>query len=231
MRDRTLLLNSILAPIFMVGIFGVVLSLPAFSGGSAKLTAFAPGLISMVAVIVPMEAVTGVSAMYKKTKIFKQLSLTPLSRVEWLSSKSIWFIIVDSISFVPSYLTAVIFFGAQITLTPWIIPLLALGTVFFTALGMIVGTLAKSPETANTITYILTVPMLFLTGAIFPVAFMPTYLQDIARILPQYYVVEGLNAVMIYSDYWLATKDIVVCSALTLIIFLAATGLCKWRED
>jgi ABC-type multidrug transport system permease subunit len=60
---------------------------------------------------------------------------------------------------------------------------------------------------------------------------MPTYLQHFAHVLPLFYIIDGLNGVMIYNNYAQAAIDLVVIAAITTIAFVAATRLFKWRED
>jgi ABC-2 type transport system permease protein len=232
LRDKVAFVDAIASPLIMILLFGAFLSIPAFTGGaSVSMSTFAPGLLSIVTGIAPMQAMTATSARYKKAKLFKQLSLTPITKMEWLSSKALWFLIITALSFVPSVATAVFVFGAHVSLTLWIMPFLALGTIFFTLLGTLVGTLAKSPETANMVTYIILTPMLLLSGVILPVAFMPNYLQDIAHVLPQFYVVDGLKATMLNGDYAKATTDLAVVSVLVAIAFALVARFSKWRED
>jgi ABC-2 type transport system permease protein len=98
-------------------------------------------------------------------------------------------------------------------------------------LGMLVGTVTKNPETAGVIGNIVTFPMMFLAGTFFPISIMPHYLQSIAHVLPLYYIVEGLNNVMVYANYTGAVIDLVVVGVITVVIFAAAVKLFKWRED
>jgi ABC-type multidrug transport system permease subunit len=60
---------------------------------------------------------------------------------------------------------------------------------------------------------------------------MPQYLQTIAHVLPLFYVIEGLNNVMVYANYMGAVIDLTVVAVITIIIFVAAIRLFKWRED
>ena len=46
-----------------------------------------PGLIGFAILISPMFSLVNISSDYKKTKLFKQLSLTPLTKMEWLALK------------------------------------------------------------------------------------------------------------------------------------------------
>ncbi|MDH2900651.1 MAG: ABC transporter permease [archaeon] len=190
-----------------------------------------PGLIGFSILTSPMFSMVNISAEYKKNKIFRQLSLTPLTKGEWLTSKIIWYIILSVASFFLMTLFGIELFGAHVTFSLWIAPFLIVGPIFFVALGMLVGTVTKSQESAGVIGNIITFPMIFLSGTFFPVASMPTYLQNIAHVLPLFYVIDGLNDVMIYDNYTKALTDMLVLVVIALIVFIAAVRVFKWRED
>jgi ABC-2 type transport system permease protein len=190
-----------------------------------------PGLIGFSILVSPMFSLVNISSEYKKTKLFKQLSLTPLSKMEWLASKVLWYIVLTIASFLLMVGVGVLAFGAHVTLTPGLIPFLILGPMLFAALGMLVGTVTKNPETAGVIGNIVTFPMMFLAGTFFPISIMPHYLQTIAHVLPLFYIVEGLNNVMVYGNYPGALIDIAVVAVITVVIFALAVKLFKWRED
>jgi ABC-2 type transport system permease protein len=189
-----------------------------------------PGLISFSILTSPMFSMVNISAEYKKNKIFKQLSLTPLTKGEWLTSKIIWYVILSIISFFLMTLFGIELFGAQITFSVWIIPFLILGPLFFVALGMLVGTITKSQESAGVIGNIITFPMMFLSGTFFPLSIMPSYLQNIAHVLPLYYVVDGLSDVMIYNNYSAALVDLLILFVISAVVFVAAVRAFRWRE-
>lgn len=190
-----------------------------------------PGLIGFSILVSPMFSLVNISSEYKKTKLFKQLSLTPLTKMEWLTSKIMWYIVLSSISFVFMVVVGTLAFGANITLTVWLIPFLILGPMLFASLGMLVGTVTKNPETAGVIGNIVTFPMMFLSGTFFPINFMPDYLKTVAHVLPLFYVVEGLNNVMVYANYLGAAFDLAIVAVITVIVFVLAIKLFKWRED
>ncbi len=190
-----------------------------------------PGLIGFSILTSPMFSLVNISSEYKKTKLFKQLSLTPLTKMEWLISKVIWYIVLTIAGFLLMVGVGIFGFGAHVTLSLWLIPFLVLGPMLFAALGMLVGTVTKNPETAGVIGNIVTFPMMFLAGTFFPITSMPQYLQTVAHILPLFYVTEGLNNVMVYGNISGAIIDIAVLGILTLVIFVLAVKLFKWRED
>jgi ABC-2 type transport system permease protein len=190
-----------------------------------------PGLIGFSILTSPMFSLVNISSEYKKNKLFKQLSLTPLTKMEWLTSKVLWYIVLTIAGFLLMVGVGIFAFGAHVTLTVGLIPFLILGPMLFAALGMLVGTVTKSPETAGVIGNIVTFPMMFLSGTFFPISTMPQYLQTTAHVLPLFYIIEGLNNVMIYGNLTGALIDFAVIAAITAVIFGLAVKLFKWRED
>ncbi len=190
-----------------------------------------PGLIGFSVLTSPMFALVNLSSEYKRDKIFKQLSLTPLTKTEWLLSKIVWYILLTAVSFVLMSLTGIYLFGAHISFTWGIIPFLLIGPFLFVSLGMLVGTVSNSPESAAVVGNLITFPMMFLSGTFFPVASMPNYLQMIAHVLPLFYIIDGLNDVMIYANYYPAYIDLGILLVLSVVIFGLAVRFFKWRED
>ena len=190
-----------------------------------------PGLIGYSVLISPMFSLVNISSLYKKIKLFRQFSLTPLTKTEWLVSKILWYIFLGLISFVLMVVCGVYLFGAHVLLSIWLAPFLILGPMFFASLGMLIGTVAKSVETAAVIGQVVTFPMMFLSGTFFPVSFMPSYLQTVAHALPLFYVIEGLNEVMIYNNIGAALIDLAIVAVLAVGMVYGAVRLFKWRED
>jgi ABC-2 type transport system permease protein len=190
-----------------------------------------PGLIGFSILTSPMFSLVNISSEYKKTKLFKQLSLTPLTKMEWLTSKVMWYIVLTIAGFLLMVGVGIFAFGAHVTLSLWLLPFLILGPMLFASLGMLVGTVTKNPETAGVVGNIVTFPMMFLAGTFFPISSMPQYLQTFAHVLPLFYVTEGLNNVMVYNNIPNALIDIAVLAVITVVILTLAVKLFKWRED
>ena len=73
----------------------------------------------------------------------------------------------------------------------------ALGALAFTALGYVIASFARTEEAANGITQAVQVPMMFLSGIFFPLAFMPSWMQTVAWFLPLTYLGDALRQTMI----------------------------------
>lgn len=190
-----------------------------------------PGLIGFSVLTSPMFSLVNISSEYKKTKLFKQLSLTPLTKTEWLTSKFIWYVVLGIISFILMTQVGAALFGSHLNYALMIIPFLVIGPLFFVSLGMLVGMISKSVESAAVVGNLITFPMMFLSGTFFPVTQMPMYLQNVAHVLPLFYLIDGLNQVMIYNNFGQALFDLELMVVLSAIVFVLAVVFFKWRED
>lgn len=201
------------------------------STGTKYIDFLIPGLVGFSILTAPMFSLVNITSQYKRDKLFKQLSLTPLTRGEWLLSKVIWFSMITAVSFVLMTLVGVYGFGAHVGLSVYILPFLLVGPFLFVSLGMLVGTASNSPESAAVVGNLVTFPMMFLSGTFFPISIMPPWLQTLAHVFPLYYVIDGVNNVMTYGNIGPAVSDLMVTLAIALVIFVLAIRLFKWRED
>ena len=87
-----------------------------------------PGLIGFSILTSPMFSLVNISSEYKKTKLFKQLSLTPLTKMEWLTSKMIWYIVLTIAGFLLMVGVGIFAFGAHVAINALVNSLLNLGS-------------------------------------------------------------------------------------------------------
>lgn len=190
-----------------------------------------PGLIGFTILTTPMFSITFIVSNYKKDKIFRQLSLTPLTKGEWLLSKFIWYIMISAVSAALMIGFGVFAFNAKVTLDLYLVPLILIGVFMFVSLGTFAGAVAKTEEGAAVIGNIITFPMMFLSGTFFPISIMPDWLQGIAHFLPLYYIIDGLNAVMVYTNYNSALIDMLISFTISMAFFVLAMLTFSWKEN
>lgn len=215
--------------------FNGSISISEISPGQVKSSNYAdyliPGLIGFVILTSPMFSMTYVVSNYKKEKIFRQLSLTPLTKSEWYLAKFLWYLILSAISALEIIAIGYFAFGLQTTLTVLMLPFILVGVFIFTTLGVLSGSVAKTEEGASVIGNVITFPMMFLSGTFFPISIMPTWLQSVAKVLPLYYIINGLNSVMLYTDMKAAFLDIVVAIAVAVVVFAITYATFNWKEE
>jgi len=190
-----------------------------------------PGLIGFSILTSPMFSMVDVAAGYRKDGIFRELSLTPLTRAEWLTSHILWYMSLTFVTAGIMIAAGMELFGAHVDVTLGLVPFLFVGPLLFVSLGMLAGSVAKTPESAALIGNIITFPMMFLSGTFFQVSMFPPALQGFARILPLYYVIDGMNQVMLFSNSARALTDFVVVFLTAIVIFVLAIRFFKWRDE
>ncbi len=190
-----------------------------------------PGLIGFSILTSPMFSMVDVASSYRKEGIFRQLSLTPLTRSEWLTSHILWYMLLTFVTAGIMIGAGVVLFGAHVVVSLGLVPFLIVGPLLFVSLGMLAGSVAKTPESAALIGNIITFPMMFLSGTFFPVSEFPAGLQTFAHVLPLYYVIDGMNQVMLFSNSARAFQDVVIVLVIALVIFALAVRTFKWRDE
>ncbi|MGA7860512.1 MAG: ABC transporter permease [Thermoplasmata archaeon] len=190
-----------------------------------------PGLIGFSILTSPMFSMVNISSTWKRDKLFRQLSLTPLTRSEWLTAAMIWYILLAIIAAFVMILVGRSVFGAHVSVVPWMFPFLIAGPVLFVSVGLIAGSVSKTPETAAVIGNVILFPMMFLSGTFFPVSSFPLYLQTVAHVLPLYYVIDGLNDGILFNNGAGALRDLIIVAGIAIVLFVAAVSVFSWRED
>ncbi len=190
-----------------------------------------PGLIGFSILTSPMFSMVDIAASYRKDGIFRQLSLTPLTRAEWLTSHIFWYMGLTFITAGIMIGAGIVLFGAHVMVGVDLIPFLIVGPLLFVSLGMLAGSVARTPESAALIGNIITFPMMFLSGTFFPVSEFPKWLQPVAQVLPLYYVIDGMNQVMLFSNTARAFTDVVIVLVTALVIFALAIRFFQWRDE
>jgi ABC-2 type transport system permease protein len=190
-----------------------------------------PGLIGFTIVTSPMFAMVEISSTYKKERLFRQLSLTPLTKGEWLLSKILFYVALTFVSAAMMIGFGTLVFHAHVTLNIAVLPFLFVGPLFFVSLGMLAGSVAKTPESAGVIGNIITFPMMFLSGTFFPVQSFNPPLQAFAHILPLFYVIDGMNQVLLFGNLGRAGDDLAIVLVGAVLLFIAAIIAFKWRDE
>ena len=190
-----------------------------------------PGLIGFSILTSPMFSMVNISSTWKRDKLFRQLSLTPLTRAEWLTAAMIWYVLLAILAAFVMIFVGRSVFSAHVSIVVWMFPFLIAGPVLFVSLGLIAGSVSKTPETAAVIGNVILFPMMFLSGTFFPVSGFPAYLQTVAHVLPLYYVIDGLNSGILFNNTAGAFRDLVIVVGIAVVFFVLAVLVFSWRED
>jgi ABC-2 type transport system permease protein len=113
-----------------------------------------------------------------------------------------------------------------------LVGMLAIGTVAFRGVGLIIAAVANSMSESTVLVQILYMPMLFLSGAMFPTSMLPRWAQSVAGFLPASYLVSGLQSIMTDGQSLAANWQPVAALLTTLVIALfIASRLFRWEKE
>jgi len=154
----------------------------------------APGLMAMVIMMAAMTGLAGSISRERELGTLDGILSAPISRLSIVLGKSFAQGVRGLLQAVVTLILAVVLFGVAIHGSLWLLALLLLLTVFsFIGIGIMISAIAAEQETAMTIMMTLTFPMIFLSGAFFPIQQMPTAMQWISKAIPLTYAVGALR--------------------------------------
>lgn len=188
----------------------------------------APGIMAMVIMTAAMTGVAGSISREREMGTLDGILAAPISRLSIVLGKSFAQSVRGIVQALLTLVLAITLFGVTVQGSMPLLVLLLLLTVFsFIGIGIMVSALSSEQETAMTIMAMLTFPMIFLSGAFFPIQQMPQAMQIISKFIPLSYAVEALRKCIILgtgpsgmmTEIWVLVGFGVVFTAIAIPIF------------
>jgi ABC-2 type transport system permease protein len=192
---------------------------------------FVPGIIAMAVMTSSLSGAVNTNAELRQKGVIRKLSTTPITRTDWILSNILYQFVLAVISTVAILVVSYAVFSVRLQINAWLFVLLVLEVFAFGGIGMILARVAKEAESATAAANFIMFPMMFLSGSFFPLELMPGFLQTIARILPLYYVNEGLRASMVSVDNMAALRYSAMIGVFATVVFVFGINATKWDEE
>jgi len=182
----------------------------------------APGLMAMVIMMAAMIGLAGSVSRERELGTMDGILSAPISRLSIVVGKSFALGVRGLLQAALTLILAILLFGVVVHGNLGLVILLLILTVFsFIGIGIMISALASDQETAMTIMMTLMFPMMFLSGAFFPVQQIPTVLQWISKAMPLTYSVEALRkCIVLGTGFSGMTTEVWVMLAFG-VVFLA----------
>lgn len=191
---------------------------------------YLPGYIAAFVMTNGIIGVTSNVSEFKRNGTLKRLAATPLKKRDWIISNILQQAVLAFMLTAVMILLGVLMFGVQVYPGPLAMILILLGSLAFSSVGMVMGGLIKDVEAASGAGNAIAFPMMFLSGAFWPIENMPEYLQTVAKVLPLYYFHQGLRSIMILDNPSDAGIAFAVIGGFALIFITIAIKMTKWKE-
>jgi ABC-2 type transport system permease protein len=191
-----------------------------------------PGIVALSIMISAVYSLEAILVNWRNNGTLRRLKLTPMPLSEFFAARVTASLVIALMQVTVLVVYGHLVFNIDISSTALAaIPVALAGCLCFLALGFAIGSMVAQPETGEAVGQVITNPMMFLSGTFFPVSAMPLLLQHIAKLLPLYYLANGLRDTTV-RDQPLSSVfgDIAVLLGATVILTAIALRSFRWEQ-
>jgi ABC-2 type transport system permease protein len=192
---------------------------------------FVPGIIAMAVMTSCLSGALNMNAELRQKGILRKLTTTPITPADWLMSNMLYQLVLAAASTIAILIVSYLVFDVRLQLNGWLPAFIVLSVFVFVGMGLLLTPIAREAESAVAAANAILFPMMFLSGTFFPVDMMPGFLQSFARVLPLFYINEGLRASMIFSDGAEALRCAAITGGVAVVLFVAGAIVTRWGKE
>ncbi|HZQ54653.1 MAG TPA: ABC transporter permease [Bryobacteraceae bacterium] len=229
-RDRSVLFFSYLFPL----IFFFAFAQSYHARESAAIMAQVIAMVLIIGILGNGFFGAGMRAVQdRETNVLRRFKVAPVGPSPIIVAS----MVSGLVAFLPSVFLF-FFFGTAMYHMPLprnllsVIVFVCIGVLAFRSMGMIIAAVANSAQEAGILVQILYLPMLFISGATFPLSMMPRWMQNIAEFLPATYLYQGIQSMMLGGES--LARNLVAVGALIVALCVAlfvGTKLFRWEKE
>ncbi|WP_432250204.1 ABC transporter permease [Streptomyces sanyensis] len=199
-RDRTTLFFTFAFPLVFLVVFGLVFrGRDVEESGFSYLSYTASGVLSWGVANAAVFGIGFTLMQWRADDILRMIRMSPAPLSAVIGSR---YVLALGVGLVQSLLFVGVAMLPGFGLVPadrWplLVPVLALGVTTFMLLGVVIGSIADTPESVAGIANFLMLPMAFLSGSFFPLDAMPGWLQNLSLVLPLRYLNDAVSSALV----------------------------------
>lgn len=187
---------------------------------------FLPGIIGVLIMQISL-ILTGTSIVREKeNNTLEQIIVSPISKVQFILGKILPYVLIAFVDFY--FILAISWLLFDLPLPTSHLLLFALALIYVSgliALGLVISTLSQTQQQAIFLSIFILIPSILLSGFIFPIEAMPTYVQPVAYMLPFTYFVEIIRGILIKgTELAVLARDFAALAAFA-VVFIAVSIL------
>jgi ABC-2 type transport system permease protein len=172
----------------------------------------------------------GAIVKYRSPGLFQKITASPLSGIEWNLSRMFTGTAVVLFSVTAAFLVALLVFGVRPNINALSIALILAGTFISICLGMIMAYIVGNMDSVNSASVTLAIPLMLVSGSLFPVERLPDYLRFLSLLSPLTYLNEGLRSAMFGGDVGYAMTNLGILIFLGFVLFCVNAAILMGRD-
>jgi ABC-2 type transport system permease protein len=230
LRNKMFLFFSVIMPFGFFFLYAGV-----FARGIPRVVQYFLGPVMALTVMGSFWGLSAALVNFREQGILRRFHVTPVTPADMLASS----IVANFVLTLPTVIIEILFarFIYQVTLFGNLLSaflLIALGTMSFASLGLVVASVTNTMQETQVINQLIWFPLIFLSGATIPLASLPIAAKRVGLFLPATYLVTGLQSAIYWAfapwslDVLLALGSLVFWGMLT---FFLSAQLFRWEPE
>lgn len=232
-RYKSRIITAIFTPLLWLLVFGVGLGTAIrFGGTGGGYQSFIyPGIICQTILFTCIMAGIGI-IIDKQYGFLKEIMVAPLSRASIIFGKAIG---ISTGAILQALILLLLSFAVGVQMTPLIFIMVTIISIIisigFSGLGLLIASFMDSMEGFNLVMSFVILPIFLLSGALFPVTNLPTWLNFIVYLDPLTYGVDALRGVILGQSVLLVESSIGVTIIFAVIMILLSAFVFTKKEQ
>ncbi len=228
LRNKMFLFFSVIMPFGFFFLYAGI-----FAKGRPHVVQFFLGPVVALTVMGSFWGLSAALVMFREQGILRRFHVTPVTASDMLASSVVanYVLVAPTVIFeflLSRYVYHVMHFGDLFAA----FILISVGNVAFASLGLVVASVTNTMQETQVINQLLWLPLIFLSGATFPLAFLPQVVQKVSLFLPATYLVQGLQAALYDSAHiWELGVQVGALAFWGILTFFLSTQLFRWEPE
>jgi ABC-2 type transport system permease protein len=195
-RDRSRIISSLIQPVLFLFVLGTGLSSLLSTGDVDFRTFLFPGVLAMSVLFTA--AFSGISIVWDREFGFlREMLVAPVGTTAIMTGKCLGGATVATLqSLVILALAGLVDVPYNLVMMLELVVLLFLMAFMICALGLVLAARVKQIQSAMPLVQLTITPLMFLSGALFPLSNLPAWLKVVTTLNPMTYAVESIRSVV-----------------------------------
>ena len=204
-----------------------------FAKGVPQMVAFYLGSVLAFNVMGSFWGLSATLVTFREQGILRRFHVAPVTASDLLASSIVAnYVLTIPMVVVELFLARVIFHVASLGDPISLFLLISVGIISFGSLGLVVASVTNTMQETQVLNQLLWLPLIFLSGATFPLAFLPRAVQRFGLFLPATYLVNGLQQTILNSaTAWSRYVEILSLAVWACLTFFLSAQLFRWEPE
>ena len=230
LRNKMFLFFSVIMPFGFFFLYAGV-----FARGVPQVVRYFLGPVLALTVMGSFWGLSAALVMFREQGILRRFHVTPVTPSDMLASSIVAnFVLTMPTILIELFFARFVFHVADFGNLLSGFLLIALGTMAFASLGLVVASVTNTMQETQVINQLIWLPLIFLSGATVPLASLPQVVSRVGLFLPATYLVTELQDAIYWSakpwngDILIAVGSLLVWAGLT---FFLSAQLFRWEPE